>query len=65
MHIRDIRELTDQQLQEELSKAYREYMNLRFRATTNQLPDTNLPKSARKSIARLHTVIKERGLVES
>ena len=65
MQIRDIRGLTDQQLQEELTKAYREYMNVRFRATTNQLPDTNLPRSVRKSIARLRTVIKERGLVES
>ena len=65
MNIRDIRGLTDQQLQEELGKAYREHMNLRFRATTNQLPDTNLPRSARRSIARLRTVIKERGLVES
>ena len=53
MDIRDIRGLTDQQLQEELSKAHREYMNVRFRATTNQLPDTNLPRSVRKSIARL------------
>jgi large subunit ribosomal protein L29 len=64
MHIRDIRGLTDEQLHEELSKTYREYMNLRFRATTNQLPDTNSPRFVRKSIARLHTVIKERGLVE-
>ena len=65
MHIRDVRELTDQQLRDELSKTYREYMNLRFRATTNQLPDSNLPKVTRKSIARLRTVIRERGLAES
>ena len=64
MNIRDIRDLTDQQLQEELRKTYREFMSVRFRATTNQLTDTNLPKSVRKSIARLRTVIKERGLVE-
>ena len=65
MRIRDVRELTDQQLQEELTKAYREYMNLRFRATTNQLPDTNIPRSVRRSIARIRTVIKERGLAET
>ena len=65
MRIRDVREFTDQQLQEELTKSYREYMNLRFRATTNQLPDTNLPRSARRDIARIRTVIKERGLPES
>ena len=65
MHIRDVRELTDQQLRDELSKTYREYMNLRFRATTNQLPNSNLPKTTRKTIARLRTVITERGIAES
>ena len=60
-----MRDLTDQQLREELVRAYREYMNLRFRATTNQLPDTNQPRVVRKSIARLRTIIRERELVES
>ncbi len=62
MRVHDVRELSDDQLQEELTKAYREYQNLRFRMTTNQLPDTNQPKIVRKSIARLRTVMKERGL---
>ncbi len=62
MRVHDLRELTDQQLREELTKAYREYQNLRFRMTTNQLPDTNLPRLVRKSIARLQTVMKERGM---
>ena len=65
MHIREMRDLSDQQLREELVKTYGEYMNLRFRATTNQLPDTNQPRLVRKSIARLRTVMKERGLAES
>jgi large subunit ribosomal protein L29 len=63
MRMQDMRELTDQQLRDELSKAYRDYMNVRFRAATNQLPDTNLPKMTRKSIARLRTVMNERGLL--
>jgi large subunit ribosomal protein L29 len=54
--------LTDQQLTEELSKTYRELMNLRFRAATNQLTDTNQPRKARKDIARLLTVVRERNL---
>ena len=62
MRVREIRDLTDQQLKDELSKAYRDYMNLRFRSATNQLPDTNLPKSARRSIARLRTVMNQRGI---
>jgi len=60
MLIQEIRELTDQQLQEELAKSYQELMNLRFRAATNQLPNTNMPRSVRKSIARLQTIMRER-----
>lgn len=65
MRIHDLREMSDLQLQEELTKSYREYQNVRFRMSTNQLPDTNLPKMVRKSIARLQTVMKERGLAET
>ncbi|MCH2517072.1 MAG: 50S ribosomal protein L29 [Dehalococcoidia bacterium] len=64
MLINEIRALSDEQLGEELEKTSREMMDLRFRAATNQLPDSNLPRSVRKSIARLRTVIRERQLVE-
>lgn len=64
MLIREIRAMTDQQLQEELEKSNREMMNLRFRAATNQLTNSNLPRSLRKTIARLRTAIRERELVE-
>ncbi|HIM78840.1 MAG: 50S ribosomal protein L29 [SAR202 cluster bacterium MP-SInd-SRR3963457-G2] len=64
MLINEIRALSDEQLGEELEKTSRELMDLRFRAATNQLPDSNLPRSVRKSIARLRTVIRERQLVE-
>ena len=60
MLIHDIRTLTDQQLLEELEKSQRELMNLRFRAATNQLLNTNLPRTVRKTIARLQSVIRER-----
>jgi len=63
MLINEIRALSDEQLGEELEKTSRELMDLRFRAATNQLPDSNLPRSVRKSIARLRTVIRERQLV--
>ena len=65
MLIHDIRTLTDQQLLEELEKSQRELMNLRFRAATNQLPNTNLPRTVRKTIARLQTVIRERQPLEN
>ena len=64
MRIHEVRELSDEQLREELDKAGRELMNLRFRSATNQLPNSNEPKSVRKTIARLRTVIRERQLTE-
>ncbi len=60
MQIHEIRDLTDQQLQEELESSYKELMNLRFRAATNQLVDTNQPKKIRRIIARVLTVIRQR-----
>ena len=63
MRIHEVRELSDDQLLEELDKAGRELMNLRFRAATNQLPNSNAPKSVRKTIARLRTVMRERQLL--
>jgi large subunit ribosomal protein L29 len=60
MEIREIRDLSNQQLREELESSYKELMNLRFRAATNQLTDTNQPKKARRNIARLLTAIRDR-----
>jgi large subunit ribosomal protein L29 len=64
MRVHEIRELSDDQLAEELEKSGRELMNLRFRAATNQLPNPNEPTEVRKTIARLQTVIRERQIQE-
>ena len=64
MHTHEIRELSSDQLDEELKKSRRELMNLRFRAATNQLPDSNEPNQVRKTIARLQTVARERQIQE-
>ena len=65
MQIHEIRDLSNQQLQEELESSYKELMNLRFRAATNQLTDTNQPKRTRRGVAHLLTVIREREQVEN
>ena len=65
MRTHEIRELSNDQLYEELTKSGRELMNLPFRAATNQLPNSNEPKGVRKTIARLRTVIKERQIQEA
>ncbi len=62
MQVHEIKDLSDRQLQEELENSYKELMNLRFRAATNQLTDTNQPRKTRKTIARLLTVIRQRDL---
>ncbi len=65
MRVHEIRELNNDQLYEELEKAGKELMNLRFGAATNQLTNTNEPSSVRKTIARLKTVIRERHIQEA
>lgn len=65
MRIHEVRELGNDQLYEELEKSGWELMNLRFRAATNQLTDTNEPKAVKKTIARLQTVIHERQAQEA
>ena len=65
MEIDDIRALTDQELEEELASTQRELMNLRFRVATMQLANVNEIKKARKRIARIKTVMRERELAKS
>ena len=62
MEIDDIRALSDDELRDELHETHRELMNLRFRAATMQLANVNQVRRARKRIARINTVIREREL---
>ena len=63
--IDDIRALNDQDLAEELESTQEGMMNLRFRVATMQLTNVNEIRMARKRIARIMTVIREREIVES
>ena len=65
MRVHEVRELSNEQLYEELEKAARELMNLRFSAATNQLSNTNEPGAVKKTIARLRTVLRERQIQEA
>ena len=60
MRISEVRELDDAELGKELGDQERGLMNLRFRKATLQLSNTNELKNARKTIARIKTVIRER-----
>jgi len=63
--IDDIRALNDEDLAEELESIQKDMMNLRFRVATMQLTNVNEIRIARKRIARIMTVIREREIVES
>ncbi len=65
MGIEDIRAMSDEELEDELDSTRRELMNLRFRAATMQLANVNEIRSARRRIARIMTVVRERELAKS
>lgn len=60
MEIDDIRAMTNDDLTDDLEATRRGLMNLRFRTATMQLANVNEIKKARKRIARLSTVERER-----
>jgi ribosomal protein L29 len=62
--ILQIRNLSDDQLYSQLDTSFRELMNLRFRASTRQLDNPKELGRARKVIARVKTVMRQRGLRE-
>ena len=64
MDVATIRGLTDDQLFTELDGAYRELMNVRFRLSTRQLNNPQEMRNARKTIAQLKTVMRQRGVRE-
>ncbi len=64
MHISEVRELNSNELWRELQEQERSLMNLRFQKTTRQLTNTNALRDTRRNIARIHTVIRERQIVE-
>lgn len=56
MKIREVRELTPDQLRDELIKLKREQFNLRFQKATGQLTNTARVRDVRRSIAKVKTV---------
>jgi large subunit ribosomal protein L29 len=65
MDIDKVRALTDNEIGAELVTARRHLYDLRFQLATRQLTDHSQLTNTRRSIARLLTVITERGLNEN
>ncbi len=55
--IKELREKSTEELNQELVNAKKELFNLRFQNATNQLENTSRIKEVRKNIARIQTVI--------
>lgn len=62
MAIDDIRAMSAEDLATELYETRRELMNLRFRAATMQLANVNEISRAKKRVAQILTVMREREL---
>ena len=60
--IDDLRGLNDADLSEEMEDSQRALMNLRFRSATMQLSDVHAIRKARRRIARINTIMREREL---
>ncbi|MEZ5924412.1 MAG: 50S ribosomal protein L29 [Hyphomicrobiaceae bacterium] len=56
MKIKDVRDLTPDQLDDELTKLKKEQFNLRFQKATGQLENTARVREIRRTIARIMTV---------
>lgn len=56
----DVRAMSDDQLQENLSSLRREAFNLRFQRASGQLENTARVRQVRRDIARILTTLSER-----
>jgi large subunit ribosomal protein L29 len=62
MKIQEIRELNDEELVNELERVHRHLFDLRAQSVTEKLEDPSLLKKAKRDIARLKTVARQREL---
>ena len=63
-YVKDLKNKSVADLNNELVDAKKELFNLRFQNATNQLDNTSRIKEVRKNIARIQTVISEKANAE-
>jgi large subunit ribosomal protein L29 len=56
MKASELRDMTDEQLEERLKELYVELRDMRFQEAVGQLTQTSRAREVRKDIARIHTV---------
>lgn len=62
MKLKDVRNLSNEELVSRLNDTREELMNLRFQISTGSLTDFTRLRQTRRTIARMLTVIREREL---
>ncbi len=60
----ELRGHTDGELVSELEEAHQELFNLRFQASTRQLANVAQVSRARRRVARIKTLLRERAILE-
>jgi large subunit ribosomal protein L29 len=60
----EIREYTDDEIQERIAELKEEVFRLRFRTATMELENPKLLRQIRRDIARLKTILRERELAQ-
>ena len=63
MKASEVRRLSTEEIRQEIDRARENLFNLRFRWATAQLRDHNVLKMARRDVARLETILRERELL--
>lgn len=62
MKINEIRQLSDEELETELDRLHRRVFDLHSQAVTEKLEDSSLIPKAKRDIARVLTVVRQRDL---
>lgn len=60
MNVEDVRGLSDEDIRREIENQHEEWRNLRFQNALGRLTTFHQLREVRKTIARLHTVLRER-----
>jgi large subunit ribosomal protein L29 len=60
MNVRDLRQLPDDRLLDELEDLKEAMFNLRFQKSFGQLEDPNALRRAKRDVARILTIVRER-----
>jgi large subunit ribosomal protein L29 len=62
VNVADIRDLSDEEILEQIGQAREELFRLRFRSATQELESPALIKVLRRDIAKMKTILREREL---